>query len=347
MGAFRFAFWPLAALVGQACYAAASTPVILISVDTLRADHLSCYQAGRKPTPHIDELARKGTLFSQVNTPFPLTLPAHTALLTSLYPFTTGVEDNGVPLGSNAATLATILKSAGYKTAAFVSSFVLDRRFGLNRGFDVYEGPTEPHNPAPGAPVEHKRPGAQVAEAAAHWLERNSGGPYFLFLHLYDLHLPYDLPQDPSQRHDETGYTAEVGYEDRVLGDFFASLEKRGLFDKALIVFTSDHGEGLGDHGESSHGYFVYQSTLHVPLLMRWPSGFTRTPGSRVDEPASLLDVAPTVLDAVGIARPGRCAAAACSARMDRRTCTRRACTRAITSAAPRCARCARAATFI
>jgi arylsulfatase A-like enzyme/Flp pilus assembly protein TadD len=301
---FRFALFPLAALVGQVCCAAASTPVILISVDTLRADHLSCYQANRRPTPHIDELARKGTLFSQVNTPFPLTLPAHTALLTSLYPFTTGVEDNGVPLGSNPATLATILKSGGYRTAAFVSSFVLDRRFGLNRGFDVYEGPVEPHDPAPGAPVEHKLAGAQVAGAAEHWLERNSSGPYFLFLHLYDLHLPYDVPQEPSQRHGEAGYTAEVGYEDRVLGDFWAFLEKRGLLDKALIVFTSDHGEGLGDHGESSHGYFVYQSTLHVPLLIRWPAGFTRTPGSRVDEPASLLDVAPTILDAVGIAHP-------------------------------------------
>jgi len=301
----RYAFL----LAGFACYAGdaqPSTPVILISVDTLRADHLSCYQASRRPTPHIDGLAKNGTLFSQVNTPFPLTLPAHAALLTSTYPFTNGVEDNGIPLDSKVATLATILKSAGYRTAAFIGSFVLDRRFGLNRGFDVYDGPIDLHNRTTAAPVERKRAGAQVLEAGTRWLERNaSGAPYFLFLHLYDLHLPYDLPQDPSLRHGETGYSAELAYEDRVLGDFVAFLERRGLFQKALVVFTSDHGEGLAEHGESTHGYFIYQSTLHVPLILHWPSGFKRSLRERVDEPASLLDVAPTILDAVGLPRPG------------------------------------------
>ena len=301
----RFVYFPLAVLLCQACYAVQSTPVILVSVDTLRADHLNCYQSGRRPTPHIDALAKKGTLFSQVSTPFPLTLPAHVALLTSTYPFANGVLDNGVPLKSTAVTLATVLKSAGYKTAAFVGSFVLDRRFGLNRGFDVYDGPIDLHNKITSSPVERKRPGAQVAEAAMQWVEHNSSTPFFLFLHLYDLHLPYDLPQDPGLRHGETGYTAELAYEDRVLGDFMAFLERRGLLDKALIVFTSDHGEALGDHGESTHGYFVYQSTLHVPLIIHWPSGFTRFPHERVDEIASLLDVAPTILDAIGLPRPG------------------------------------------
>lgn len=300
----RFVYLALAVLAGQACYALPSTPVILISVDTLRADHLSCYQAGRRPTPHIDALAKEGTLFSQVSSPFPLTLPAHAALLTSTYPFTNGVQDNGVPLPSSAVTLATVLKNAGYKTAAFVGSFVLDRRFGLSRGFDVYDGPIDLHNKATAAPLERKRPGAQTAEAAMQWVERNSTTPFFLFLHLYDLHLPYDLPQDPALRHGETGYTAELAYEDRVLGDFLAFLERRGLLEKALIVFTSDHGEGLGDHGESTHGYFLYQSTVHVPLLIHWPSAFTRFPHERVDQAASLLDVAPTILDAIDLPRP-------------------------------------------
>jgi len=301
----RFVCLALAVLVGRACYALPSTPVILISVDTLRADHLSCYQAGRRPTPHIDALAKKGTLFSQVSSPFPLTLPSHVALLTSTYPFENGVEDNGVPLKSTAVTLATVLKNAGYSTAAFVGSFVLDRRFGLNRGFDVYDGPIDLHNKTTTGPVERKRPGAQVTAAAMRWLERNSSTPFFLFLHLYDLHLPYDLPQDPGLRHGEAGYAAELAYEDRVLGDFLGFLERRGLLEKALIVFTSDHGEGLGEHGESTHGYFIYQSTLHVPLIIHWPSAFSRFPHERVDEPASLLDVAPTILDAIGLARPG------------------------------------------
>jgi choline-sulfatase len=300
---FRFVSFPLAVLLCEACYAAPYPPVILISVDTLRPDHLSCYQAGRRLTPHIDSLARKGTLFSQVSTPLPLTLPAHVSLLTSTYPFANGVLDNGIPLKSAAVTLAGVLKNAGYKTGAFVGSFVLDRRFGLNRGFDVYDGPIDVHNKAPAGPVERKRPGAQTAELAMQWVERNSSAPFFLFLHLYDLHLPYDLPQDQSSRHGETGYTAELAYVDRVLGDFLAFLERRGLIDKALIVFTSDHGEGLGEHGESTHGYFIYQSTLHVPLIIHWPAAFTRFSQERVDGAASLLDVAPTILEAIGMPR--------------------------------------------
>ncbi|MBV9498212.1 MAG: sulfatase-like hydrolase/transferase, partial [Acidobacteriaceae bacterium] len=291
------------ALCLQVGWAQHPTPVILISVDTLRADHLSCYDTGRRPTPHIDALARHGSLFSQVGSPFPLTLPSHASMFTSTYPFTNGVEDNGVPLKSGAVTIATVLKSAGYRTGAFVASFVLDRRFGLNRGFDVYDGPIDVHSTTT-ALVERKRPGAKVADAALHWLDANSSVPFFLFLHLYDLHLPYDLPQDPSLRHGETGYSAELAYEDRVLGDFLAALNRRKLLDKALIVFTSDHGEGLGEHGESTHGYFIYQSTVRVPLIIHWPPEFSRAMSERIDEPASLLDVAPTILDVIGIPRP-------------------------------------------
>jgi Tfp pilus assembly protein PilF len=247
---------------------------------------------------------KTGTLFSQVSTPFPLTLPAHVALFASTYPFSNGVQDNGLPLNSSATTLATILKKAGYRTSAFVGSFVLDRRFGLSRGFDVYDGPLDVHNNIAAGPVDHKRPGDQVTEAAKRWLVQNASAPYFLFLHLYDLHAPYSLPPDPSLRHGETGYQAELAYVDKLLGDFFAFLEHRGLFDKALIVFTSDHGEGLGEHGETSHGYFIYQSTLHVPLIVHWPAGAKRLPQNHIDEPANLIDVAPTILDAVGLAVP-------------------------------------------
>ena len=167
---FRFALLALAVVVCHPGYAQPSTPVILISVDTLRADHLSCYQAGRRPTPHIDALAKNGTLFSEAGSPFPLTLPAHVSLFTSTYPFDTGVRDNGIPLHPNAVTLATVLKSAGYRTGAFVGSFVLDRRFGLDQGFDVYDGPLDLHKQTATGAIERKRPGAQVADAAMRWV---------------------------------------------------------------------------------------------------------------------------------------------------------------------------------
>jgi len=277
-----------------------STPVILISVDTLRADHLGCYQDKRALTPHIDSLANNGTLFSQVSALVPLTLPSHVALFTSTYPFANGVEDNGVPLAAG-TTLATVLKNAGYRTAAFVGSFVLDRRFGLTRGFDVYDSPFDLHNKTVADVGDLKRPGAQVAAAGMRWLDQNANAPFFLFLHLYDLHTPYDL--GPNSRHGETGYDAELAYVDRVLGDFLAYLERSGLLNKSLIVFTSDHGEGLNEHGESTHGYFVYESTLRVPLIFRWPAGSKRVWQERIAEPASLLDVAPTILDALGLSR--------------------------------------------
>ncbi len=279
-----------------------ATPVILISVDTLRADHLGCYQSGRKITPYIDSLAKGGTLFSQVSALVPLTLPSHSSLFASTYPFENGVEDNGIPFGAG-PTLATILKSAKYRTAAFDRGFVLDRRFGLSRGFDFYDSPFELHSKTTVDVGDLKRPAAQVAAAAVRWLDQNSSSPFFLFLHFYDLHTPYDLPRDPRLRRGEGGYGAELAYVDRVLGDFLAYLTDRGVIHRALIVFTSDHGEGLGEHGENNHGYFAYQSTLRVPLIVHWPEGSKRIPNDRIDEPASLLDVAPSILDALGLPR--------------------------------------------
>ena len=262
----RLGYLTAAMLACVAANAQPSTPVILISVDTLRADHLGCYQAVRKITPHIDSIARNGTLFSQVSALVPLTLPSHVALFTSTYPFANGVEDNGVPFVSG-TTLATVLKNAGYRTAAFVGGFVLDRRFGLSRDFDVYDSPFDLHNKTVADVGDLKRPGAQVAAAAIHWLDQNANLPFFLFLHLYDLHTPYDLLPGTRLRRGEAGYDAELTYVDRVLGDFLAFLERRDLLNKSLIVFTSDHGEGLNEHGESTHGFFVYESTLRVPLI--------------------------------------------------------------------------------
>lgn len=299
---FRLRHLVIAILACARANAEPRPPVILISVDTLRADHLSCYQTGRPSTPHIDALAKSGTLFSQVNALVPLTLPSHVAMFTSMYPFANGVEDNGVPFGTG-ETLATLLKNAGYRTAAFIGGFVLDQRFGLGRGFDLYDSPFDLHKKTVTDAGNLKRPGAQVAAAATNWLDRNGNSPFFLFLHLYDLHTPYDLPAGRQLRGGEKAYSAELAYVDGVIGDFLSHLEGRGLLNAALIVFTSDHGEGLGDHGESTHGYFLYESTLRVPLIIHWPLGWKRSPNNRIDEPASLLDIGPTILDALGLPR--------------------------------------------
>jgi tetratricopeptide (TPR) repeat protein len=270
----------------------ASAPVILISVDTLRADRLGCYGAGAAHTPNIDSLAKKGTLFSQISAQVPLTLPSHASLLTSTYPFSNGVIDNGQQLSSKVTTLATLLKACGYRTAGFVGGFVMDRRFGLDQGFDVYDSPFDLHRRAGIDPGDVKRPGTDVAAGAMSWLEQNSAVPFFLFLHLYDLHTPRTR-----------SYDGELEYVDGVLGNFLGFLARKNLLGKSLVVFTSDHGEGLGDHEETTHGYFIYQSTLHVPLIIHWPPGGAPLK-DRVDQAASLLDVTPTILEALGVPVP-------------------------------------------
>jgi choline-sulfatase len=276
------------------------TPVILISVDTLRADHLSSYGYKGPATRNIDRIAAGGTIFLEANSQVPLTLPSHVSLLTSTYPFANGVEDNGEQLAPQAVTLARVLKSQGYRTSGFIGGFVLDRRFGLGQGFDVYDGPSNMGQQLGRDPGDIKRFGEEVTHAASKWLEQNSDHPFFLFLHLYDLHTPYRLP--PSEPQTGLSYDGQLGYVDKVLGKFWEVLQRRGFLDRALVVFTADHGESLHEHGESTHGYFVYQSTLRVPLMIHWPkqSSFP----ARVDEPVSLLDVAPTVVQILGFSRP-------------------------------------------
>jgi tetratricopeptide (TPR) repeat protein len=279
-----------------------TTSIVLISIDTLRADHLSCYGYRRVKTSHIDAITAKGTLFSAVDSQVPLTLPSHVSLFTSTYPFFNGIEDNGEPLRASAVTLATVLKSNGYRTAAFVGGFVLDRRFGLNQGFDEYDSTFDLHRQKQTDPGDIKRLGADVVEAATKWLEGNSGTPFFLFLHLYDLHTPYNLPAT-YRTHYGIGYDAELQYVDEQVGSICDFLRDRGLFDKTLLVLTSDHGESLGEHGEKTHGYFIYQSTLWVPLIIHWPAGSGDFP-ARSDQPASLIDVAPTILQFAGVPQP-------------------------------------------
>jgi choline-sulfatase len=283
----------------------APTSVILISVDTLRADHLSCYGYRGLQTRHIDAIAQGGTLFTEVNTQVPLTLPSHVSLLTSTYPFSNGVEDHAEPLAAGTVTLATVLKSRGYNTAAFVGGFVLDRRFGLGQGFNVYDSPFDLQGQMEMDPAGLKRPGEEVSQAAVKWLEINSAHPFFIFFHLYDLHTPYKLTPAQRVRFGGSGYDAELSYVDEVLGEFWALLARKHLLEKTLIIFLADHGESLGEHGESTHSYFTYQSTLRVPLMIHWPSNQKSFP-TRVVEPVSLIDVAPTVLQFLGAPHPSQ-----------------------------------------
>lgn len=293
-------FWGIPALHGES---EASTPVIVVSVDTLRADHLSCYGYDRLRTPNIDAFARGGTLFTDVNSQVPLTLPSHVSLFTSTFPFSNGVQENVDKLGPGLITLATILKAQGYSTAAFIGGFALDRQFGLDQGFDHYDSTFVLHFDHPLDLADLKRPGKEVTSAAMEWLGNHGKGPFFAFLHFYDLHTPYNLPPAERERLGGNDYDSELKYANECLGHFWAFLQKKGLVEKALIIFLSDHGEGLGEHGEKEHGYFVYQSTLRVALMIHWPLG-ARACAARVNKPVSLIDVSPTILQFLGLPSP-------------------------------------------
>jgi arylsulfatase A-like enzyme/Flp pilus assembly protein TadD len=280
-------------------------PVILISVDTLRADHLGAYGYARVRTPSFDSFAEHGTVFTNVQSQIPLTLPSHTSLFSSTYPFESRVEENGQSVPPGLVTLAAVLRAHGYKTAAFIGSSFLDRRYGLDPGFDLYDSPfTLPGDSAENPYSQRvRRDGPLVTRAALGWLAANRGEPVFVFVHLYDLHTPYKLSPNGSLRPALAGYDAEIEYIDQVLGRFRQALKQAGWWDRSLVLLLSDHGESLGDHGESSHGYFIYRSTVWVPLLVHWPSGTDHFP-ERDDRPAGLIDVAPTILDFLHIAPP-------------------------------------------
>jgi len=269
---------------------AETPPVILISIDTLRADRVT-----KLRTPNIEAFADKGTIWTQVDSQIPLTLPSHTSLMTSMYPFTNRVEVNGDNVPAGAVTLASILRANGYKTAAFIGSAVLDKRYGLDQGFDVYDSPfgTE----------RVRRDASLVTAAAKRWLDKNRGEPVFAFLHIFDLHTPYTRPGVTGLMPNRAGYDAELAYIDQVLGRFRQTLIHDGWWDKSLVILLADHGESLGDHGETSHGYFVYESTMHVPLIIHWPAGGPQYP-DRIARPGGLIDVAPTVLDFLHLPAP-------------------------------------------
>jgi choline-sulfatase len=274
---------------------------ILITVDTLRADYVGAFGAKKVTTPAIDSLSRDGLLYENAIAPVPLTLASHSAMLTGTYPFYNGVQDfTGEPLASNFQTVAQAFKRNGYSTAAFVSSFVLDRSWGLARGFDYYYDAFKPESFVQKNIGLVDRPAGETITSALAWLQkRDRQKPFFLWIHLYDPHTPYAPPEPFRTRLSKDLYAGEVAYVDSELSRFFSTLKKAGLYDRSAIVLLSDHGESLGEHGEAEHGFFVYRATTHVPLVVK-P---VRSPQKnvRISSAVEGIAVAPTLLKLVGI----------------------------------------------
>jgi arylsulfatase A-like enzyme/Flp pilus assembly protein TadD len=272
--------------------------LLLISVDTLRPDALG-WVAGRNPTPALDALARGGVRFPAAVSPAPLTLPAHVSLMTGVLPRRHGVRDNGQVLGRSPATLAEALRAHGYATAAFVSGYTLRAQFGLDRGFDHYDDAL----PA-GEDAWRERPAPQTTAAALSWLRSRTGSvsarrqPFFVFVHYYDAHDPYAPPARLAGAGPRGAYDGEVRYVDEAVGDLRRGLEAIGAGRNLLTIFAADHGESLGEHGEDTHGFFVYDATVLVPLVFHFPG---RLSPAESTAPARLLDVAPTALELLGL----------------------------------------------
>jgi len=292
-----------AALIGLAgCRNSAGTPpanVLLVTLDTTRADRLSAYGFQSASMPAIDRLAREGILFQRATTVAPLTLPAHCSLLTGLYPWHHGVRDNAdAPLDPSHRTLAEILHGRGFRTAAFIAASVLAADRGLARGFDVYRDTTTSGDA--GAPRRVRRPGNEVIDEALTWLNGHADSPFFVWVHLYDAHAPYRTPEPYRTQYAADPYEGSLAFVDSQLDRVMHWLDSHQQLSRTLIVVAGDHGESLGDHEELEHGIFLYESVVHVPLIMRVPGVAPR----RFVAITSLVDVMPTVLGVLRLPGP-------------------------------------------
>jgi len=272
--------------------------LLLITIDTLRADRLGCY-GGRNPgTPNIDRFAERGILFSRAFANTSTTLPSHANILLGTTPIFHGIHENlNFIVNRDLLTLAEHLKEHGYSTGAFVGAYPLDSRFGLAQGFDVYDDDYSRVHAVSLPTLERKA--EAVVESALHWLGERTA-PWFLWIHCWDPHTPYDPPEPFKTQHKVSPYEGEVAYVDHVLGGLFDFMREKELFDSTLLILTGDHGESLGQHGEETHGYFAYNSSIWIPLLILSPQS---APG-RVDDFVSHIDIFPTVCELLGIEKP-------------------------------------------
>jgi arylsulfatase A-like enzyme len=274
------------------------TGVVVITLDTTRADRLSPYGFMNVSLPSLERLAREGVVFDEATTAAPLTLPAHTSLFTGLVPPHHGVRDNAdTALAESHTTLAEVLRARGFRTGAFVGSVVLDPDRGLAQGFEQYSGVRQPGG---NAPLVRRRPGDAVMNDAIAWLDRVGGSPFFLWAHLYDAHRPYDPPEPYRSIYGHNLYVGGIAFADSQVGRLLEALEQRHLLDRTVVIVAADHGESLGDHGERDHGIFVYQDVIRVPLIMRAPG----VRPARIGAVVRLTDVMPTILDLLGVPAP-------------------------------------------
>ncbi|MEQ1892065.1 MAG: sulfatase, partial [Planctomycetota bacterium] len=272
--------------------------ILLVTLDTTRADRLGCYGRNGARTPVLDALAARGTRFARAYTTAPITLPAHASLLTGAPPPQHGLRDNGIrALDPRIVTLAEVARASGLRTGACVSGFPLDSLFGLEQGFESY---SDEFGPAPGGGGTRmqERRGDQTVAVARAWLAGLAADEaFFLWVHLFDAHEPYQAPAEFAQRFPDDPYQAEIAYQDSVLAELFAALDSGGRSADTLVVVTADHGEGLGEHGEETHALLLYDTTMHVPLLLAGPD----VPVDVCSEPVSLVDVAPTLVELAGL----------------------------------------------
>jgi len=270
--------------------------LVVITLDTTRADRLPTYGFAGVATPTLDRLAGEGVVFDSVESVAPLTLPAHASLFTGLYPHHHGVRDNAAPpLAPVHKTLAQTLRTRGFRTAAFVGSMVLGRDRGLASGFEVYGD-----GGRAGSPPPHRRPARDVVDDACAWIRDIDDGPFFLWVHLYDAHASQTLPVEYRRAYGDN-YEGAIAYMDSQIARLLDAMREKHLLARSAIVVTGDHGESLGEHGEREHGIFLYEGATHVPLIVYGPG----TPAKRVNDVTSLVDVLPTVLDLLGITLGG------------------------------------------
>jgi len=281
-------------------------PIVLISIDTLRSDHLKVYGDAVADTPAIDALRADGILYEHAYSPVPLTLPAHTSLFTGLLPPDHGVRDNaGYRLAADGPpTLAELLHRDGYATGGAVSAFVLRHQTGIARGFDAYDDDLGTERER-ATIAQIQRPGGETLKAALAWLDRELDAhpkqPFFLFFHIYEPHTPYEPPEPFASRY-KSAYDGEIAASDQIVGNLLAALKERGVYDRSTVLLLSDHGEGLGDHGEEEHGVLLYRESIQVPLILKLP-GAARS-GTSVAAPVGLADVMPTLLSVAGAPAP-------------------------------------------
>jgi arylsulfatase A-like enzyme/Flp pilus assembly protein TadD len=271
--------------------------VVLVTIDTLRPDHLHCYGDSKIETPTLDSIAAGGALFENAVTQTPLTPPSHASIFTGLYPTVHHVRDTGGFILGPSTTLATILHQQGWDTAAFVSSAVLKKLFGFSQGFAVYDDQMPKPSNSRDVVEDPERRAGDTVDRAIHWLDAQSGKPYFLWVHLYDPHQPYQPPSPFKEKYRDRPYDGEIAYADHELGRLFEAVHKKSPAEKTIVAVMSDHGESLGEHGEYTHGVFLYDATLRIVFLLSGPGV---PAGVRVKQQARTVDFLPTVLELLG-----------------------------------------------